>query len=120
VFADKQLASMKVLCPGQKNGCQFIGPKHLAQEHAMVCEYIEVECTNGCKKMIMMSEFSHHLATECEHRLVECELCSKQERKIEMETHLESVCPKQLIQCDSCHSQNLILREKANKMLYCC
>jgi hypothetical protein len=51
----------------------------------MVCEYIEVECTNGCKKMIMMSEFSHHLATECEHRLVECELCSKQERKIEME-----------------------------------
>jgi hypothetical protein len=85
VFADKQLASMQVFCPGQKNGCQFTGPKRLAQEHALTCEYIALECTNGCKKMIMISEFPNHLEIECDHRLVECELCEMQVKKIEIE-----------------------------------
>jgi hypothetical protein len=116
VFADKQLASMDILCPGQKNGCQFIGPKNLAMEHAMMCEYIEVECINGCKKMLRISEFPKHLETECGYRVVECELCKHQVKKIEMEVHLKTVCPKQMVQCENCHSQPLVLREKVSKI----
>jgi phage FluMu protein Com len=78
----------------------------------LTCEYIALECTNGCKKMIMISEFPNHLEIECDHRLVECELCETRVKKIEIEAHLATDCPKQMIQCENCHSQHSVLREK--------
>ena len=54
----------------------------------MVCKYVEVECMNGCKKMIIRSQLPHHLMTECQYELDECELCKEQVKRIEMEVYV--------------------------------
>ena len=54
----------------------------------MLCEYVEVVCTNGCKKMILRSNLPHHRMTECKFQLEECELCKGQVKRIEMQVCL--------------------------------
>jgi hypothetical protein len=115
VFAEKQLDSLQVYCPGRKNGCNFIGAKKLAMEHVLTCGRVEIPCINGCEMRIIRSELPHHLVSECQYQLQECELCKEKVKRIEMKTHLATTCPKQYVSCvNNCQTGVPLLREEVD------
>jgi hypothetical protein len=64
---------------------------------------------------IIRSELPHHLVSECQYQLQECELCKEKVKRIEMKTHLATTCPKQYVSCvNNCQTGVPLLREEVD------
>ncbi len=75
----KKILELDVICPLRGRGCNWKGEvrtqdKHLDFEEGD-CEYIDVECTNGCGEEMERYELAEHLERFCLRRPYTCEHC---------------------------------------------
>ncbi|KAJ1659571.1 E3 ubiquitin-protein ligase rad18 [Dispira simplex] len=79
--------------------CPKYFPRHAIQEHRATCRYQMLSCPLGClKKFYKKEALQLHQASECVHRLVECNRCQEPHRFCDIRQH-EVVCPKFIISC---------------------
>ena len=80
----RSILKLRVKCSLRERGCEWTGLiqdslKHLALE----CQYMDVECNNGCGESIERHELAEHLEKFCSKRQVTCEYC-KEEGELEI------------------------------------
>ncbi|RPA72430.1 hypothetical protein BJ508DRAFT_419471 [Ascobolus immersus RN42] len=77
-----------VYCPNAENGCTETVPRHLVEGHVReTCGWVQVECgVGGCKEMVRRNETS----MECLHRLVKCEFCLEEVRRMDLDIHYDT------------------------------
>jgi hypothetical protein len=71
------LRILKFNCKNQLNGCNIILNYDNYIEHAQVCEYNKIKCSNtDCKSSILAKDMESHLDNECEYQVHKCKICS--------------------------------------------
>ena len=133
----REVDELKIRCTNGKAGCTWEGAlsdlkTHLESEKG--CDYVEVHCTNKCKKQLKRKDLSAHLTQHCPLRKHKCQHCGKEDtyqtitekhydkcpsypldcpntcggrgiKRAEMSQH-RSKCPLELIQCSNkCEKQ---------------
>ena len=118
----KKIMELDVICPLKGRGCNWKGEvgtrdKHLDPQEGN-CEYIDVECTNGCGEEMELYELAEHLERFCHKRPYTCEHCGF-ENVFEVVTkdHVHE-CPAFPIECP-CDSDNITRSSYPEHLLAC-
>ena len=118
----KKIMELDVICPLKGRGCNWKGEvgtrdKHLDPQEGN-CEYIDVECTNGCGEEMELYELAEHLERFCHKRPYTCEHCGF-ENVFEVVTkdHVHE-CPAFPIECP-CNSDNITRSSYPEHLLAC-
>ncbi len=117
-----KIMELDVICPLKGRGCNWKGEvgtrdKHLDPQEGN-CEYIDVECTNGCGEEMELYELSEHLERFCHKRPYTCQHCGF-ENVFEVVTkdHAHE-CPAFPIEC-RCNSDNITRSSHPEHLLAC-
>lgn len=82
VMMDKQLnrsiLALKVRCPLKLKGCLWIGELRNVDQHVSVsadgtCEFVQVQCRNGCGHLYSRKELQRHEEEKCHKRAIDKE-----------------------------------------------
>ena len=96
----RNIFNLKVKCPLQERGCEWIGTIRESQEHLnKECKNVDLNCSWGCGKVIERHELLDHLQNSCRKRQVICKYCQTAgEFKMISGSHLLK-CPDYPIAC---------------------
>ena len=96
----KAVLRLKVHCPIQNRGCEWIGEIKESSEHLnSECEFMDVICSNGCGESILRQELTEHLEKFCMKRQVICNFCKERgDSEIIIGDHILK-CPNYPIVC---------------------
>ena len=78
----REINELKIRCTNGKAGCTWMGAlsnlkTHLESEKG--CGYVEVHCTNKCKKQLKRKDLADHLTQHCPLREYKCQHCGKED-----------------------------------------
>ena len=78
----REVDELKIRCTNGEAGCTWEGAlsdlkTHLESEKG--CGYIEVHCTNECKKQLLHKDLTDHLAQHCPLRKYKCQHCGQED-----------------------------------------
>jgi hypothetical protein len=84
--------------------CDWTGTlsDYLEKHKNKTCKFGSIACPLGCSKMVLVRELETHKASECEHRLVECNLCKKEMKHMAIKLHSRTDCPLARVSCMYC------------------
>ena len=76
----REISNLKIRCTNGEEGCTWVGTMsklktHLETENG--CGFIEVHCTNKCKKQLKRQDLTDHLAQHCPLRQCKCQHCER-------------------------------------------
>ncbi len=101
----KKILELDVICPLRCRGCNWKGEVGTQDKHLDVkkgdCEYIDVECTNGCGEEMERYELSEHLDRFCHRRPYTCEHCGIENVFEVITKHHIPECPAHPITCQN-------------------
>jgi len=93
-------------------------------EHRDSCEYELLTCrfdgASFCQEKIKRKEIDCHEAEACKYRLVECELCGKQQRSLNLMSHKQMECTKRPTNCPNNGCEEVIPLESKHDHLQIC
>ena len=100
----REISNLKIRCTNGEEGCTWVGTMsncklktHLATENG--CGFIEVHCTNKCKKQLKRQDLTDHLAQHCPLRQCKCQHCGKEDTyQIITKKHCDE-CPSYPLDC---------------------
>ena len=109
----RSLYKYKVHCCYQKKGCPWIGALGDLEGHLNMnptqeielegCQFVEVDCSYNCSKLILRSELEVHKTEKCSKRPFSCEYCKNYNSTYGDVIYHWSQCGHYLIQCPQCH-----------------
>ena len=84
VIIDKKyntkILALEVHCSMKDRGCEWTGKLEGLEAHLDVntgdCEYVDVECPNGCDQLVGKHNLPTHLANSCPKREFVCQYCN--------------------------------------------
>ena len=123
----REINSLKVRCANRNKGCDWVGELGESKDHLEAqdgCDYVEVECPNGCTqcrcfifrctcrpKRLARKDLQQHLLNECEDRPYQCEYCGIEDKFYKIKTFHYSVCKEFPVCCpNECGEENLKLK----------
>jgi len=111
-----ELKNLEVICPMADNQCTWKGRFHALEEHYQVCDYVTMQCPNGCGFQCLRSMMPMHMKSQCSKRTIKCEFCTRQFfADLEIE-HLKH-CTKLPVACpQSCGIKDLSRDEMENHL----
>ncbi|XP_029639563.1 TNF receptor-associated factor 6-like [Octopus sinensis] len=74
---ERELNSLLLSCPNQRNGCLWNGEKDAFKSHVTNCQFVFINC-ELCGKDVLSKTFATHKSTDCPCRSVLCELCEEE------------------------------------------
>ena len=77
--ADRAVRSLGIFCINKEKGCEWQGEVNHIEGHLeniVGCQYVDVECSNGCGKNMQRRLLNNHQQNVCPHRKVNCKYCS--------------------------------------------
>ena len=147
----QEINELKIRCTNVKKGCTWEGAlsnlkTHLESEKG--CGFVEVPCTNKCKKQLKRKDLTDHLAQHCPLRKYNCQHCGQEDtyqtitekhygkcpsypldcpntcgergiKRAEMTQH-RSICPLELIKCSNKCSKQLKRKDLADHLTQHC
>ena len=74
----REVSDLIIFCTNkQPGGCPWFGELRLQDRHLKEeCQFTDVQCTNGCQRLIQRAMLEAHVNSECELRQVACESCN--------------------------------------------
>ena len=76
----RRILALEVCCTEKDRGCEWTGKLEGLEAHLDVdtgdCEYVDVECPNGCDQLIQKRNRTNHLANSCPKREFTCQHCN--------------------------------------------
>lgn len=111
-----ELKNLDVICPLVDNQCTWMGKFHALEEHYSECDFVDMQCPNGCGFECLRYAMLLHVKTQCTKRTIKCEFCSRQFfADLEIE-HLKQ-CTKLPVACpQSCGIKDLSRDEMENHL----
>lgn len=103
-FVDKSLkgkiSKLKLKCPAFSYGCGWSGEIESVEIHCISeCEHKLVPCELQCGSLLTKGTLGKHKSAECPERIISCEYCKQEMKSNELENHHNSYCTKMYIEC---------------------
>ena len=98
----REVDDLKIHCTNGEAGCTWEGAlsdlkTHLESEKG--CDYVEVHCTNKCKKQLKRKDLADHLTQHCPLRKYKCQHCGQEDTyQTITEKHYDE-CPNYPLDC---------------------
>ena len=147
----REINELKIRCTNGEEGCTWVDAlgslkAHLESEKG--CGYVEVHCTNKCKKQLKRKDLTWHLAQHCPLRKYQCRHCGARDtyqtitekhydkcpnypldcpnmcggrgiKRAEMSQH-RSECPLELVECSNKCKKQLLRKDLAAHLTQHC
>jgi len=95
---NRVIDALPMICSNE--GCSAKTTRGNLKEHLEKCEYQIIKCTsNGCELLIMRSLLENHLRTDCQFKIVQCNLCGKEKERRFIWSHVHDECNEGRIIC---------------------
>ena len=114
----REIDELKIRCTNGKEGCTWVGAlsnlkTHLETEKG--CGFVEVHCTNKCKKQLKRKHLTDHLIQHCPLRKYKCQYCGQEDTyQTITEKHYDE-CPNYPLDCPNTCGGRGIKRAKMSQ-----
>ncbi|XP_062597715.1 TNF receptor-associated factor 6-like isoform X2 [Saccostrea cucullata] len=112
-FAKREILSLSVKCPNNKEGCQVIETLKNVQKHLDECEYVPIPCPNKCSHILLRKDIQEHLAHICHKRTILCKQCKSEVLAEVIQEHMDELCPLAMVKCPYCATE--LMREQLQR-----
>ena len=116
----REIDELKVHCINHEKGCEWKNELDNLETHLKDCGYVEVECSNKCKRRLMTKELGQHLQNECllrKYTCTHCNLvdtyhaitgeCPPNESYCAAHPGHYNICPEFKLRCSECGEKNI-------------
>ena len=73
---EKEIQMLEVYCTNKEKGCDWMGTLRDFQVHVELCEFLSIDCPNGCDAKFEKRFLSKHQNEDCSKRTILCEFCT--------------------------------------------
>ena len=116
-FFIRRVRGLKIKCPGNSHGCEWVGELRSIERHLDVsCGFVEVTCDYCQSEDILRKSFSHH-RTICPARPYRCEYCGFKDKWEFITSVHHSECRKYPVECPNNCGVGKFQRRKLDKHL---
>ena len=119
----REVDELKIRCTNGEAGCRWVGAlsslkTHLESEKG--CGFVEVYCTNKCKKELLRKDLTDHLTQHCPLRKYKCQHCGKEDTyQTITEKHYDE-CPSYPLDCpNTCGGRGIKRAEMSQHRIKC-
>ena len=119
---DREIRSLHVYCINKERGCEWQGEVNNINKHLNFgnssgdCQFLDVECTYSCGKIIERRYLTAHTGNECPRRQVTCQYCHIVTLEYQhMDLLHTSNCPKFPVPCPNKCNVGTVTREDMDK-----
>lgn len=74
------ISALHIYCTRKDHGCQWTGELRLLESHLSIengdCDYVAIQCPNGCSQTVLKIDLEKHLANSCLFRKFVCPHCN--------------------------------------------